>query len=87
MLIEIFKDSNWFISSIRYWWSKNPKNKPRKDNTYKIYKKDLPKIIEFIIGWTAYIDNKTPVLSSWNLNLNNLDYQKKIDHKFINHIL
>ena len=59
MLIEIFLDDNTVwprVSSFRHSWSNNPKNKPIKENTYNIEKKDFKDLVlaldHYAILWT-----------------------------------
>jgi len=65
MKIELFFDNLGFISWLRKNWKPYAHNKPIKKNVFEINKIDYPKLVKFILWWTAYLVDRPPKILWW----------------------
>lgn len=88
MKIELFFDEFWFISWLRKDWKPWCQNKPKKENVFIIKKIDYPKLVKFILWWTAYLIDRPPKilwwkpkisLDLWVLKLGKADYDDTLN--------
>lgn len=96
MQIELFFNELWFISWLRKNWKPWAKNKPILQNTYIVDKLNYPKLVKFILWWTAYLVNSPPKilwwkpktsLDLWFLKLGKADYDDTLNIKNNLHLI